>query len=64
MMIAIPSWSIPLAITIVILVIAARSVPEGHGDYGNIGAGLVGAIYLAGGIIASLIVWIIYLVLK
>jgi len=64
MTITVGIWVVPLMVTIISLSMAVYSVPEGRGDYGNIGAGLVGVIYLAGAAIVSLIAWLIWAVVK
>lgn len=62
-MITIPSWSIPLIMTIIFMIIAIRSGPESSGDY-DFGSSFVALLCLAGGVIASLILWVIYFAMK
>lgn len=64
MTMTIGTWVVPLTVTIIALCAASYSTPEGRGDYGNIGAGLVGVIYLAGAVIVSLIAWLIWAVVR
>ena len=64
MTITVGTWVVPLIVTIFSLTVAVYSTPQGRGDYGYIGAGLVGVIYLAGAVILSLIAWLIWAVVK
>jgi hypothetical protein len=60
MTITVGIWIVPLAVTIIAFCVASYSTPESSGDYGGIGAGLVGVIYLAGALIVSLVAWFVW----
>jgi len=64
MTITIGTWIIPLVVTIISLGVASYSTPEGRGDYGSIGAGFVGVIYLAAALILSLVSWLIWALVR
>ncbi len=64
MTITIGIWVLPLIVTIVAFLVANYSIPESHGDYGGIGAGLVGVIYLAGAAVVSLLAWLLWALVR
>ena len=64
-MIAIPSWSIPLALTIIFVLIATGLYNNGksRGDYSNIGNGILFLFYGGLAAIISLLAWLIYFII-
>jgi hypothetical protein len=64
MTITVGIWILPLIVTIIAFLVAYYSTPESHGDYGGIGAGFVGVIYLAGAAVVSLLAWLLWALVR
>lgn len=59
---SLPYWSIPLGLTVLIwVVVSVLPLPRSRGDYDFLQP-IIGLFHLACGVIATLVVWLVYFI--